>query len=205
MQAHDHSQIAEVLGFWFGPLDGRGLAGDAARRRWFQKDADFDHEIETRFGALRQGIIAREREHWRCEPRSLLAYVIVLDQFSRNLGRGTPVMFETDAQAVEAALEGIARGDDTELGFSERVFLYMPLMHDERLAMQERCVELFSRFCDALGAEARALGLDANLRFAIQHRDIVARFGRFPHRNAILGRPSTPEEEAFLQQPGSSF
>jgi len=173
----------EVLEFWFTHSD-----------RWWDKDAAFDAEIRQRFGELHAEVSRGEHEDWRATPRGALAYVIVLDQFSRNMFRGTPGAFASDPQALAAARDALARGVDQSLTPEERSFLYMPLMHSEDLADQERCVELF-----------RALGNAYSLGFAEQHRDIIARFGRFPHRNAILGRASSPEELAFLTQPGSSF
>jgi uncharacterized protein (DUF924 family) len=172
----------DVLSFWFA---------DASR--WFKKDRAFDAEIRERFGALHEALERGEHEAWLDSPRGALAYVIVLDQFSRNMFRGTARSFASDARALKAACAALDRGFDRELSPPERGFLYMPLMHSEALADQERCVELFR----PEGAE--------RLRYAEMHRDIVRRFGRFPHRNEILGRPSTPEEIEFLKQPGSSF
>jgi len=194
----------EVLAFWFGELDAKGRADQAHAIRWWKKDEAFDREIRERFGALHEAILRGEHEDWLASPRGRLAYVIVLDQFSRNMFRGTPRMFAADARALEVAEEGIARGDDRALAFAERQFLYMPLEHAEDLAAQERCVELFRAWREELPTELRD-GLTEALDYAIAHRDIIARFGRFPHRNAILGRESTAEELEFLEQPGSSF
>ncbi len=179
-------------------------AAAATAARWFTKDEAFDRALRDRFGALHEEVLRGEHEDWRETPRGLVAYVIVLDQLSRNMFRGTARMFAADERALEAAVEGIERGDDRRLPHAAGSFLYMPLMHAEDLAAQERCVELFR----ALAGEARGRAkenAETALRFAVQHRDIVARFGRFPHRNALLGRESTEEERAFLQQPGSSF
>lgn len=175
--------IEEVLAFWF-----------ADPARWWKKDPAFDAEVRAHFGALHEEIERGAHEDWLGTPRGALAYVIVLDQLSRNMFRGTPRMFASDARALAAAREALDRGHDAALAPAERSFLYMPFMHSEDLADQERCVELF-----------RAAGLPGQLRYAEQHRDIVRRFGRFPHRNEILGRASTDEERAFLAQPGSSF
>jgi uncharacterized protein (DUF924 family) len=174
----------DVLGFWFGQPP----------ERWFRKDPVFDQEIRARFTALHGELGLGEHDDWLATPRGRLAAIIVLDQFSRNMFRDTPGMFDSDARALAIALEGLARGDDRALGDAERQFFYMPLMHAEDLACQDRCVELFA-----------AAGNANALRFAELHRDIVRRFGRFPHRNALLGRSSTPEEVEFLTQPGSSF
>lgn len=181
-----------LLSFWFGPLDAAGRADDAHRERWFRKDPGFDAALRERFGALHAEVAAGAHERWLATPRGRLAHVIALDQLSRNLHRDTPRAFENDARALAVALEGLEHGVDRVLGPDERSFLYMPLMHSEDLAVQERCVALFADSPE-------------NLSFAEAHRDIVRRFGRFPHRNAVLGRASTPEEQEFLRGPGSSF
>lgn len=175
--------IDDVIAFWFED-----------DKRWWKKDPAFDAEIREHFGALHQAIEADEREDWLQTARGALAYVIVLDQFSRNMFRDTGRMFASDARALRAAKNAIDAGHDQALSKSERGFLYMPLMHSEALADQERCIELFA-----------ANDSPNSVKFAQMHRDIVQRFGRFPHRNALLGRESTDEEREFLQQPGSSF
>ena len=190
-----------VLDFWFGALDAQGKADAEHSRRWWRKDAAFDQEIRERFGALRESVLRGERDAWLASPRGRLAYVIVLDQFSRNLFRGRPEAFAGDARALAAALEGIDDGVDLELHEIERQFFYMPLMHSEDLAAQDRCVALFATFEDD-GGQARD---PAKPTYAERHRDIIRRFGRFPHRNDVLGRPSTEDELAFLKEPGSSF
>lgn len=194
----------EVLTFWFGTLDDAGRADAEHSARWWSKSDAFDQEIRERFGALHEQVLGGEHEGWLESARGRLAYVIVLDQLSRNMFRGTARMYVGDARALEVAEEGIARGVDRELVFAERAFLYMPLMHSEALATQERSVEIFRAWRQELPDEQRS-ALDGPLDFAVQHRDIVRRFGRFPHRNALLGRESTAEELEFLKQPGSSF
>jgi len=193
-----------VLSFWFGPPGPDGRPDVGQRKRWFTKDDAFDAALRERFLATHAEVVARGHEDWLATARGRLAYVIVLDQLSRNMFRGTPGMFIHDVQAREAAVAGIDRGDDARLSFDERAFLYMPLMHSENLVEQERSVTLFLARRDAAppGLESDA---ENNVRFARMHRDIVLRFGRFPHRNATLGRSSTPAEEAFLEQSGSSF
>ena len=177
-----HPSFDDVLVFWFS---------DPAR--WWRKDPTFDAEISDRFLALHDFLDRGEREDWLQTARSTLAYVIVLDQLSRNMFRGTARMFASDARAHAAAQRALDRGDDRALSKAERTFLYMPFMHSEDVADQDRCVALFTS------------AAPDQLRFAEQHRDIIRRFGRFPHRNALLGRESTPEEQEFLKQPGSSF
>ncbi|NVB42349.1 DUF924 domain-containing protein [Pseudenhygromyxa sp. WMMC2535] len=194
----------DILSFWFPDDRAR------ANALWWGKDPALDAEIRARFGQTRARAKAGELDHWARSPRGRLAVIIVLDQFSRNLFRGDPETHAADEHALTLALEGIAAGDDRALRPIERLFMYMPLEHAEALEHQERCVQLVRALADEVAAEP---GVDTPRRdrfasyvdFAIRHRDIVARFGRFPHRNALLGRESTPEELAFLEQPNSSF
>ena len=183
-----------VLDFWFGPLDTRGKA----RAEWFRKDGAFDEAIRERFGATHAAAAAHELEAWRASAEPMLALVVVLDQFSRNIHRDDACAFAQDKYARDCAEEAIERGFDLGMLPVERQFLYLPFEHSERLDDQRRALELF-RTLEAF-EETRGL-----LQWAQRHHDVVARFGRFPHRNAILGRASTPEEEAFLAQPGSRF
>ena len=186
------TDFREVLDFWFGVPPG------PARAEWFRKDDAFDAQIRDRFGPLDEAASRRELDAWRADPASMLALVVVLDQFSRNLYRGNARAFAQDAHALECANEALARGDDTRLQPVQRQFLYLPLEHSEDLADQERCVALMR----SLEGFEETRGLT---EWAEKHRVIVARFGRFPHRNAALGRVSTPEEIEFLKQPGSGF
>lgn len=194
MAIHAAVPPADVLDFWFGPLDVRGRA----RAEWFRKDAAFDAQIRSRFGATLAAAAARELEAWRASAESMLALVVVLDQFSRNIHRGEARAFAQDDYARECAEEAIERGDDLGMLPVERQFLYLPFEHSERLHDQERALELFV----TLEAFDETRGL---LEWARRHHAIVARFGRFPHRNAILGRASTAAEVAFLAEPGSGF
>ena len=184
----------EVLDFWFGPPEARGKA----RAEWFRKDEKFDAEIWRRFGALHAAAALGELEGWRAEPRPMLSLVVILDQFSRNLYRGDARSFAQDAHALACAKEAIARGDDARMLPVERQFLYMPFEHSEDLAEQDCAVDLMT----SLQAFEETRGL---LEWAERHRAVIRRFGRFPHRNAILGRASTAEEAGFLKEPGSSF
>ena len=186
----------EVLDFWFGepgsPWHGR------QRREWFAKDAAFDGEIRRRFLALHASAALGECDRWAATPRGLLALVIVLDQFSRNLYRDDPRAFAQDERALSGARMMVDAGWDSRLAPVERAFAYLPFEHAECLADQDRAVALFT----ALEAFEPTRGL---LAWAQKHRAVIARFGRFPHRNAALGRESTPEEAAFLLEPGSRF
>jgi uncharacterized protein (DUF924 family) len=175
----------EVIDFWFDPVTKPG---------WFGGGEPFDRKVEARLGAHYAGARDGGTDGWAAEPLGLLALVILLDQVPRNIHRGTPAAFATDDKALALARLGVDRGFDAGFDKDQRLFLYLPFEHSEGLADQERSVALFC-----------ALGDADYLDYAIRHRDIVARFGRFPHRNIILGRQSTPEELVFLEQPGSSF
>ena len=185
-----------VLEFWFG-APGSAVHGKA-RREWFAKDPAFDEEIRRRFLALHASAALGECDRWAATPRELLALVIVLDQFSRNLYRDDPRAFTQDERALSAAKILVDKGWDAQLAPIERQFAYLPFEHAEDLAEQDRCVALMT----ALEAFDETRGLT---EWAEKHRVIVRRFGRFPHRNAVLGRASTPDEEAFLREPGSRF
>jgi uncharacterized protein (DUF924 family) len=198
------SMIDEVIQFWFGELDEEGRATEEKTAQWFKKDLDFDEEIHTKFAQVHAEIAAGAHEGWLDTAVGLLAYVIVLDQFSRNMYRDTGGMYATDEQALRVALKGIERGDDRVVTRAQRAFLYMPLMHSEEVEMQRRCVELFAAWRDEAEGDERESAA-RGLHYANMHLEIVERFGRFPHRNEILGRPSTPEEVEFLETPGSSF
>jgi uncharacterized protein (DUF924 family) len=202
-----NAQAKAIFDFWFVPTDGQ--AADAKRPQWFKKDDAFDREIANRFGAQLDQALAGGLHEWDAEgPTSALARIVLLDQFSRNVYRGTPKAFAGDAQALQAALNMVDAGLDLMLPPLQRAFVYMPFEHAENMAMQEQAVALFTRMDNDERGTASAgtsKGIASMLDFAQRHREIIRRFGRFPHRNAILGRASTPEEIAFLQQPGSGF
>lgn len=183
-----NAQQMDVIDFWF-----RELAPD----QWFQgDDPGLDDLIRRRFKDLLTQAIDGRLDDWAGSPRGRLALIIVLDQFSRNIHRGSGDSYAGDDKAQALTLDGIASGLDKSLTFSERQFFYMPLMHAEDVALQDQCVAQF----EALKKEAEGL-----LGFATGHAAIVARFGRFPHRNEVLGRPSTPEETAFVAAEGRGF
>lgn len=188
---------ADILAFWFGRPGEPGHG--QPRNEWFRKDAAFDETIRSRFLPDVEAALAGRLTTWADSPQGLLALLILLDQFPRNLFRGTARMFDGDAQARSLAERALAQGWDKNLSSVERLFVYLPFEHSEALADQERSVALFA----ALAAEAP--GNDGFLDYAWRHHDVIARFGRFPHRNAALGRPSTPEETTYLAQPGSGF
>lgn len=193
-----------VLDFWFGALDADGLADPDHAAGWWSADPDFDESVREHFGALHDEVCRGGRRDWLETPRGRLAYVIVLDQFSRNLHRGDPRSWAWDGRALEVALEGIDRGEDEALGPHERAFLYMPLMHAEDRRTQNRCVTLFAA-CEE-PSEGRVRDEMARYRgYAERHRAVVERFGRFPHRNEVLGRTSTGDEVAYLAKNPAGF
>lgn len=200
----DTVSIEEILTFWFGERGLEDGVDEATATRWFTKSDAFDDEIRSRFGELYEKAKSGALDGWASSPRGRLALLILLDQFTRNMFRGSGRMFEADAKALSLAHEGLALGQDRAVGVDGRKFFYMPMMHAEDLPNQERCIELFEEMRDELDGKARE---DAarSVGFAVRHRDIIERFGRFPHRNEMLGRTSTPEELEFLKQPGSSF
>jgi uncharacterized protein (DUF924 family) len=183
---------AAILDFWFGP------APHQPRDAWFTKSDAFDRQIRERFGDALAAGIAGAFGAWCTTPLGSLARVVLLDQLTRNAFRGTLDAFAGDPAALATADHAIERGFDRTLDPYERWFLYMPFEHSESLPMQERSVALFTALADETG-------VDSPLPWAERHRDVIRRFGRFPHRNDILGRPSTSEEHAFLEQPGSRF
>ncbi len=195
-RAHEPPQARALLEFWFGA--GPGPEGATPRDAWFVKDAAFDATIRERYAALIDDGIAGALEPWAETPRGALAYVLLLDQFTRNAHRGTPRAFAGDARALACARRIVARGWDLAFAPAARWFCYLPFEHAESMRAQARAVELFESLRDDPGS---ASAID----YAHRHRDVIARFGRFPHRNAVLGRASTDEETAFLAQPGSSF
>lgn len=178
-------QADDILHFWFDEL---------TPEQHFKKDDEVDERIRERFESLWQAARQCELWGWRLTPEGRLAEIIVLDQFSRNLHRGSALAFAQDAQALVLAQELVAGGHDRALPMAQRAFAYMPYMHSESASIHAQAMELFDQ-----------PGLENNLKFEIQHRDIIQRFGRYPHRNAALGRTSTAQELAFLEQPGSSF
>jgi uncharacterized protein (DUF924 family) len=181
MAGGDTPTPADILTFW----------RDAGRDRWYEKDDAFDAEVRSRYLDLWRKAAAGELSSWEANDDGALALTIVLDQFPRNIFRGDARAFSSDAKAREVAGRAIARGTDTRIDPALLEFLYVPFMHSESLADQLRCVELFRNSPD-------------NVKYATQHADIIRRFGRFPHRNLVLGRTTTPEEQAFLDAGGFS-
>ncbi|OVZ64789.1 hypothetical protein CDO44_00855 [Pigmentiphaga sp. NML080357] len=187
----------DVLDFWFLPVDDPGYL--KPRHVWFQKNPEFDAEIRARFLPRVEQAVGGGLREWKRELGGALARIVLLDQFTRNIWRDTPRAFAGDPEALGDALELIDSGRYLRLPPVQREFVYLPLMHSESAGIQERCVALYTTLAQEHPAS------QGSLDYAIRHRDIVARFGRFPHRNAILGRASTAQELEFLKQPGSGF
>lgn len=175
----------DVINFWFAEI---------TPEQWWKKDEDLDRAIKERFSELHTRANACELYEWRNEPLGRVAEIIVLDQFSRNIYRGTPLSFASDTMALCLSQEAIRTGDDLKLSNTERCFGYMPFMHSESQRIHRVAVALFSN-----------LDLETNLNFELKHKEVIDRFGRYPHRNDILGRPSTADELEFLKLPGSTF
>ncbi|HSI54857.1 MAG: DUF924 family protein [Ramlibacter sp.] len=170
----------DVLDFW----------REAGPSRWFRKDEAFDQQFRARFLDAHDSALRGDLDTWAADAQGALALIILLDQFPRNAFRGSPRMFESDAKARETARQAVAAGFDLQVETELRNFLYLPFMHSEQLADQDRAVELAGK----LSAES--------LRYAVMHREIIEKFGRFPHRNAVLGRSTTPDEQRFLDEGG---
>ncbi|MDJ0676033.1 MAG: DUF924 family protein [Calothrix sp. MO_167.B42] len=190
------SRAREILDFWFGKSDEPGYG--KPRKIWFSKEAEFDEEIRAWFFCDYQQAAAGYLDNWIELPQNCLALILLLDQFPRNIFRGTPDAFATDWQALSAAQQAIAKGYDRQFLPVQRWFFYLPFEHSENLKHQHTAVELFLQLAND---EDNSTAVNS----AIHHRQIIERFGRFPHRNEILGRLSTPEEKEFLKNPGSSF
>jgi uncharacterized protein (DUF924 family) len=196
--------IEAILDFWFGSDPDDGAVAKEKAALWWSKNSEIDAEIRQRFENLVTRAAGGELADWGATPRGRLALILLTDQFPRNIYRGSPSAFAHDAKALAWSNDGIEQGLDLKLRPIERVFFYLPLEHAESLEHQEQSVKHFSGLVALVGPELKET-FEEYLNFAVRHRDIIARFGRFPHRNKILGRVSTPEEIAFLNEPGSSF
>lgn len=184
-----------VLEFWYSPR---------ARPLWFEKDKAFDDEIRSRFGAAVHAAQQGDLDSWQQSAESTLALLLLLDQFGRNIYRGQAKAYLGDARARQVADRAIARGFDQHFSFQQQRFFYLPFEHSENLEDQRRAIELFSLALDRAAPEDRDAAAE-QLDYAHRHRIVIERFGRFPHRNEALGRPSSDAEIAFLREPGSSF
>jgi uncharacterized protein (DUF924 family) len=191
--------MQEILKFWLGEPDSEDAAYSKRRKLWFRKNSQVDQAIRDRFLLLYEQAVTGKLDHWQQSPQGCLALLILLDQFSRNLFRGEAKSFAADPKALEWAKRAIAQGFDQQVAPVQRIFFYLPLEHSENLPDQRRSVELFRQLSEAEPE------LQDVYDFALRHQAVIRQFGRFPHRNSILGRESTLAEIEFLQQPGSSF
>lgn len=188
-------EALSVLAFWFD---------SAHETQWFRSDPAFDVQIREQFGDQVSAATAGRLNHWPATPSGWLALLIVLDQFPRNIYRNDPRAWRQDLLAQQIVVSGLEEDFDRQLPPIQRVFAYMPLQHAEDIGLQRRCVQLFEDLCDSAPANERDRYADF-LDYARRHESVIARFGRFPHRNAVLGRATTPEEEVYLAEPGSGF
>lgn len=194
----------ELLDFWFGELDDNGLPDSHHRNRWFRSSRAFDQEIRRRFMSMVLFASENGLEHWRTEPGGRLAEIILLDQFTRHIHRGGELAFSNDRLARQLTREGMDLGHDVQLPALYRAFFYMPLQHSERLQDQDLSLECYQQLA-ATASGLLAEFLQSFVESARDHRAVIQRFGRFPHRNRALKRRSTPEEEAYLTGAGSRY
>ncbi len=193
----DQARIDRILGFWFKERNLSAPQIDARMDQWFGEDKVFDHEIEQQFAGDIEQASAGKLMHWAESPRGRLALILVLDQFRRNVYRGTADAFKLDKLALKLCVEGAMAKQDGELEPIERVFFYMPLQHAESRKVQAKSVDVYNRLARAVSDTYRET-FETVAQFAELHRDIVEQFGRFPHRNKLLGRENTPEEAEYL-------
>jgi len=199
------NEIDQVLDFWFGACGADGALDSAKQKMWFSDGRNYDAAIRKRFGKLHRRAGRGELDaQWAAMPRGRIALIVVLDQFSRHIHRGTATAFAQDPAAQRLAVEGVEQGSDRTLIPAQRAFFYLPLEHAENIKLQQTGVRLFRQLATKVDPAWRS-EYAGFADYSSHHRDIIERFGRFPHRNKILGRVSTPEEIEFLKQPGSSF
>ena len=194
----------ELLEFWFGDDRDDAAVAKAQAGLWWGHRQETDELLQARFGAAASAAAADVLDHWVGSPRGRLALILLLDQLPRAIHRATPAAFAQDPKARAVAERGLESGADRLLRPIERLFFYLPFEHSEDLAAQDRSVELYRELVTPVPPAHRET-FAAFVDYAVRHRDVIKRFGRFPHRNLILGRESTPEEKEFLDQPGSSF
>lgn len=199
-----HELIDKVLHFWFGHIESTVLPTQDRTRIWFGATSEGDQQIIEQFKTVSNEAICGNYDSWESEPRGSLALIIIFDQFSRSIFRKTAMAFTQDQKALDVCIRGIERQYDHELSLIERAFFYMPLMHSENREMQATSVRAFKMLVDLSFPEARSI-YDNFFEYALRHFEIIEKFGRFPHRNVIIGRDSTPEEEEFLQKSKESF
>lgn len=197
-------RIDSILHYWFGNAEKTTLPSEHRTWVWFSGDASLDAEIKAQFQTDLERAIAGKYDHWKTTPRGFLALIILFDQFSRHIYRHTPKAFEQDAKALQLCLEGVELAYDHQLSLMERVFFYFPLMHSESMEMQKLSVRAYQILASIAFSETRVL-FQRFLDYALSHSEHVERFGRFPYRNEILGRPSTQAELSFLKTASTAF
>lgn len=200
----DQSRIDAILAFWFKAKELTAPQIDGRMDVWFGEDTIFDHEIEKEFSGDVDLASTGKLDHWAADPRGRLALILLLDQFRRNIYRGSAEAFAKDAAALKLCIEGAMEKKDQGLSPIERVFFYMPLQHSESRKVQSKSVDIFNKLAQAVSPTYRET-FETVTQFAELHRDIVEQFGRFPHRNKVLGRKNTPEEDEYLAGDGPSF
>ena len=200
----DQVRIDAILAFWFREQELSAPQIDHRMDTWFGSDPAFDHEIKEEFAVDVEKASEGRLDHWAHEPRGRLALIILLDQFRRNIYRDTPEAFEKDTVALKLCVEGAMQNKDRGLAPIQRAFFYMPLQHAESRKVQAKSVELFSKLANAVTPTYQETFLTM-AQFAELHRDIIERFGRFPHRNKLLGRDNTPDEDVFLAGDAPDF
>ncbi len=201
MNMKHQDRINAVHQFWFGPLNAQGMPAEDRNKFWYGGDVETDARCRDGFGEDVEAAVSGGRDHWAASEGGLVALVLLLDQFTRNIYRGTPQAFSGDAQALALAREAVKSGADRKLPAIHRVFLYTPYEHAEDLSAQQQGVACFERLLEECPVEARAAVANFH-RYMLAHRDVIERFGRFPHRNAILGRESTRDELDHLEKHG---
>ncbi len=194
----------EVLDFWFSTEKDEARLIDMQSPLWWGKSVEVDDDIKTQFASLLAEIKQAKLEQWKSKAKSRLAMILVTDQFSRQIHRDQAEAFGSDEIALELCLDGLQHGVDQQLRAIERVFFYMPMEHSESLAIQDRCVEQYKELTNEVEPKLKPI-FEGYVSFAKQHQKIIKQFNRFPHRNSVLNRNSSAEEEAFLKQPNSSF
>jgi len=200
----DHSRIERILSFWFKEHELTAPQIDGRMDTWFGEDPVFDHEIEKQFSGDVEDASSGAIDYWSHQPRGRLALIILLDQFRRNIHRGTAEAFAKDKAALKLCVEGAMQKKDKGLTPIQRVFFYMPLQHAESRKVQKKSVEIFQRLAKAVSPTDRET-FETVAHFAELHHDIIEQFGRFPHRNNVLRRKNTPEEEEYLAGDSPSF
>ena len=194
----------DVLDFWFGDSDQNTQTVDSRMERWFSSDAELDADIEAQFGELVERASTGELQHWAEEPEARLALIILLDQFRRNIYRGTPDAFALDGVSLKLCVEGTIAGVHDQLTPEQRIFFFMPLQHAESLKIQDKSVSIYNALAESVTGTLRETFATC-AQFAELHRDIIAEFGRFPHRNVILRRENSSAEATYLSADAPSF